>query len=772
MTPSKSGYTFNPTSIDVIIADANATGKNFTGTLLTYSISGTITDGTNPILGVLVSATGGYSATTNASGMYTITGLVNGQYTLTPSKSGYTFNPTSRNVEINETDQTGQNFTGISTTVDLTGWKIQPYQNGSAKNSYTLNGVYEKGKYIVIVRNVANAAAWANYFTPVNDISNLSVTPQGYFNTGDNWQMNDTFDDRVDILNPLGQVVDTSGQQPANTHKRRNADGTWSTATSSNGTTGAPSTIAGYDEPIYVYEMGEAGDNTNFGDSYVANYALLYISGGTPPENTYSISGQVTLSGSGLSGVVVATNDDDTATTDGNGNYTISGLVDGNYTITPSKTGYTFSPTSTSVTISGANQTGKNFTATAVPTYSISGNINDGTNPISSVKVSVTGGINVYTDASGNYIVNGLLNGNYTLTPSKTGYTFNPTSRNVTISGANQTGQNFTGTVIPTYSVSGNITDGTDPLADVLVSATGGFSAITNASGNYTITGLADGNYTLTPSKPSYSFNPTSISITISGANQTGKNFIGTEQANPYAPPIGYYDAAIGLTGLTLKDALHEIIDNHTKLSYDGVWTALKDTDEDPNNTNNIITLYTMQSRPKADQAGNGDGNYLTGLWNREHVWAKSHGFPNESQPPYTDVHHLRPADVDLNSLRSNKDFDESDNPVAGTQCYNDSDSFEPPDAVKGDVARMMFYMAVRYNGDTSGEPDLELIDYDSPDSSPLFGILSTLLLWHQQDPVSEWEQRRNHRIYTNWQYNRNPFIDHPEWVSLIWGNP
>ncbi len=99
-----------------------------------------------------------------------------------------------------------------------------------------------------------------------------------------------------------------------------------------------------------------------------------------------------------------------------------------------------------------------------------------------------------------------------------------------------------------------------------------------------------------------------------------------------------------------------------------------------------------------------------------------------------------------------------------------DRDSFEPADNVKGDVSRMLFYMDVRYEGnDDSKVGDLSLVDKTGTSGNEL-GKLCTLLEWHAQDPVSNWERRRNERIYER-QGNRNPFIDHPEWASSIYGD-
>ncbi|MFJ7676485.1 endonuclease [Peribacillus sp. NPDC097198] len=224
-----------------------------------------------------------------------------------------------------------------------------------------------------------------------------------------------------------------------------------------------------------------------------------------------------------------------------------------------------------------------------------------------------------------------------------------------------------------------------------------------------------------------------------------------------------YYDSATGKTGRALKDALHEIIDDHTKISYANVWEALRETDEDPNNSNHVILLYTGRSQAKTT---NGAG---VNDWNREHVWAKSHGGFGTSMGAGTDLHHLRPTDASVNSTRNNLDFDNGGSEHSEAKGnYYDSDSWEPRDKVKGDVARMLFYMAVRYEGE-NGEVDLELNNLVNNGSAPYHGKLDVLLDWHEQDPVDAFERNRNEIIYNDYQHNRNPFIDHPEWAASIW---
>ncbi|MED4239193.1 endonuclease [Priestia megaterium] len=264
---------------------------------------------------------------------------------------------------------------------------------------------------------------------------------------------------------------------------------------------------------------------------------------------------------------------------------------------------------------------------------------------------------------------------------------------------------------------------------------------------------------TLTP----YFSHPGIKSVT-STSTETGGTDPAPDPTEPTVPVEDYYRTAAEKTGNSLKTELHNIIDHHTELSYSAVWEALKKTDEDPANANNVILLYTGRSQAKSTSGGGVDD------WNREHVWAKSHGDFGTAMGPGTDLHHLRPTDVSVNSTRGNLDFDNG-----GTEHsealgnYFDSDSWEPRDEVKGDVARMLFYMAVRYEGDVSDEPDLELNNTVNNGTAPYHGKLSVLLQWNAQDPVDDRERRRNDIIYSDYQHNRNPFIDHPEWVNEIW---
>lgn len=210
---------------------------------------------------------------------------------------------------------------------------------------------------------------------------------------------------------------------------------------------------------------------------------------------------------------------------------------------------------------------------------------------------------------------------------------------------------------------------------------------------------------------------------------------------------------------------------NHVRLTYSQVWSALTATDEDPNDPDNIILIYkgtplAKFSNGSGSQSGDDDN------WNREHSWPSSRGFGGDFEMAFTDIHHLRPSDKSINATRGNLDFDDSDAPLAeapesGTRV--DGDSFEPRDAVKGDIARMMMYMDTRYEGE-SGEdtPDLVLDNVVGAARPTGLGKLCTLLAWSEADPVDDAERLRHDKIY-QYQGNRNPYVDNPQWIDLIY---
>ena len=249
--------------------------------------------------------------------------------------------------------------------------------------------------------------------------------------------------------------------------------------------------------------------------------------------------------------------------------------------------------------------------------------------------------------------------------------------------------------------------------------------------------------------------------------------------------PQDYYQEANGKSSEQLKEALHQIISNHTVFPYTSsstdTWDILQLSDQDPENHNNMILVYTGRSQDKGYRDGSGNySQYENGngtqnnSWNREHVWPKSHGFPDEDDNAYTDVHNLKPSDRSVNSSRGTKDYDYGGSQHSeASDCLTDSDSWEPSDFVKGDIARILFYMVVRYDpgyDHNNNSFDLELVDYTTPgNNDPILGKLSSLIQWHFDDPVDDFEINRNEVIF-GFQQNRNPFIDHPNLVNFLWG--
>ncbi len=208
-----------------------------------------------------------------------------------------------------------------------------------------------------------------------------------------------------------------------------------------------------------------------------------------------------------------------------------------------------------------------------------------------------------------------------------------------------------------------------------------------------------------------------------------------------------YYFDAQGLSGSGLFDELQTIVNNGFQgVTYGEARYILDETDADPTNSNNLILVYLATSISNVWDYG------VT--WNREHVWPQSL-LPGEAKNSVvntcSDLQNLKPSNPSENSSRSNRYYDNVS--VGGL-------SYEPRDEVKGDVARILLYMITMYN-------ELSLVN-----STPGYlemGLFDVLLEWHELDPVDAFERNRNDIIYS-YQHNRNPYIDYPEFVEIIWG--
>ncbi len=279
----------------------------------------------------------------------------------------------------------------------------------------------------------------------------------------------------------------------------------------------------------------------------------------------------------------------------------------------------------------------------------------------------------------------------------------------------------------------------------------------------------------------------------VSGRSASSTGALESSESPTTDPHAAYYASVDVSNPTALRASLHALIDDHRRASYSQCWQILKKADEDPLSPSHILDLYGNNSYVKV--AG-GNGPY-----NREHTWPKSYGFPNDNARnyPYTDCHHLFLCNNGYNSSRGNKPFDScatscSEKPTVAnggqggpgtgypgnsnwTTGSGNSGRFEVWIGRRGDVARAMFYMDVRYEGGVHGntaaaEPDLVLTDNmpairTGSGNVAHMGRLSTLLEWHNQDPVDDKERARNDAVF-EFQGNRNPFIDHPEWVDCV----
>ncbi|MDU8886044.1 endonuclease [Yeosuana sp. MJ-SS3] len=238
--------------------------------------------------------------------------------------------------------------------------------------------------------------------------------------------------------------------------------------------------------------------------------------------------------------------------------------------------------------------------------------------------------------------------------------------------------------------------------------------------------------------------------------------------------PNGYYNSLDGLADTALRQALQDIIANPSVVraqTYTDVIDILKQADQNPANSNEVWLVYTEQGRPKLDfQTGSNN----TGTWNREHTYPRSRGgfesidLDDVADGPdvfwATKADSLRHGNSDAHALRA---VDGPENSSRGNQNYGPAEYDGPSGNVgsfKGDLARSVLYMTVRYNG-------IEVVNgYPTASPSGQLGDLATLLEWHRSDPPDDFEMNRNNIIYT-WQFNRNPFIDQPDLVEYIWGN-
>jgi len=359
VTPSLTGFTFNPASRSVTLSGADIVGQDFTATALPHLISGTVSGAVSQGVAVTLGGTSRASATTDTSGHYFFSGLSNGNYTVTPSLTGFTFTPANLPVTVSGADVISQDFTATALPHLISG---------------TVSGAVSQGVTLSLTgaSNATTATDAAGHYS-FSGLSNgaYTVTPS------------------------LTGFTFTPASRPV--------------------------TVSGADV---------------IGQDFTATAVPHVISGTVSGAVSQGVA--VTLGGTSRA----------SATTDVSGHYSFSGLANGSYTLTPSLTGFTFNPADRSVTLSGADVVGQDFTATVVQpgSHTIWGAVFGAVMKGVTVTLGGASSATRTTDSSGLYSFSGLANGSYTLTPSLTGFTFDPASRSVTVNGADVGGQSFSAT--------------------------------------------------------------------------------------------------------------------------------------------------------------------------------------------------------------------------------------------------------------------------------------------------------------------------------------
>jgi endonuclease I len=342
----------------------------------------------------------------------------------------------------------------------------------------------------------------------------------------------------------------------------------------------------------------------------------------------------------------------------------------------------------------------------------------------------------------------------------------------------------------------------TVPFSEAVTLTSGWFTLNCSASGAHpAVVSAGPVNWSLNPNTDFASME--TCTLTVIAANVRDQDGTPTPMASNQSVSFtttgaqtGYYAGVVTTSASALRSSLHPVIDDSAKIPYTAsttdTWDVLNVADQDPLNSGRILDVY--KNAPYTKSAGGND------FYNREHTWPNSLGFPNDGATnyAYTDLHMLMASDISYNSTRSNKPYDNcpsgctelptqahngrggGSGTYPGNSNWSSASVFQVWNGMKGNVARAMFYMDLRYEGGTHGgsgaaEPDLRLTDTMSlitqsggNASTAYMGRLSTLIQWHQQDPVDTAEQLRNDVIQT-YQGNRNPFVDHPEWVACIY---
>ena len=557
LTASAASFTTSQPQTAVVNAGQTTTGVNFSLTPLPGAVTGTVTSasGGAAIAGATVTDSGGASATTNGSGVYTLTGLTPGSHTLTASAATFTSSaPQTAVVNAGQTTQ-GVNFsltplpgaasgtvTSASGGAVVVGATVTDSGGTSAttdaNGAYTLSGLTPGSHTLTAsAANFNNSAPQTASVTTGQTTSgvNFSLTPAPGSVSG-------TVTNASGGAVIVGATVTDSGGASATT----NGSGVYTLSgltPGSHSLTASAATFTSSQPQTAVVTAGQPTSGVNF--------SLTALPG--------AVTGTVTSAsgGAAIAGATVTDSAGGTATTNGSGVYTLSGLTPGSHTLTASAATFTSSQPQTAVVNAGQTTQGVNFSLTPLP-GAVSGTVTSASGGAIVVGATVTdsGGTSATTDANGAYTLSGLTPGSHTLTASAANFNNSaPQTASVT-TGQTTSGVSFSLTPAP-GSVSGTVTNasGGAVIVGATVTDSGGASATTNGSGVYTLSGLTPGSHSLTASATTFTSSAPQTAVVTAGQPTSGVNFSLTALPGAVTGTVTSASGGAAIAGATVTDS-------------------------------------------------------------------------------------------------------------------------------------------------------------------------------------------------------------------------
>ena len=515
MTPGAAGFTFTPANTAVTVSSAPVTNLNFTATAVTYSISGGVSGGSGAT--ILLNGRSSGSTVADSSGNYTVSGLIAGNYTVVPVLAhGSITSPSNLTLTLSNANIVGANFTVPSTCPCDTIFQPQavPGSIDFGDGNATEVGVKFKVAADAYIAGVRFYKAPLNAGTHLGRIwdssGNLLGTVTFVSESASGWQ-------QAFFSTPIAVTANTvytaSYFAPAGHYA---ADvGYFLNSGVSNPPLQALANGAQGANGVYVASATGGFPSLSF-NSNATNYWVDVID---TPSSTYTIAGTIAGVGGPGASVALTGGSPATVTADTSGNFSLSGVANGTYTVTPAKSGYVYTPASLQVTVNNGHALRLGFTSSAIATYTLSGVITGPGSSGSTVTLSGSASATLVTPASGAFSLPGLPNGSYVATASRAGFLYTPASQTVAISNANKTAS-FT-SAVNAFILSGTLSGAGGAAATVTLSGAATATTTSNTSGVYSFSAVANGSYGVTPAKAGYSFTPVSRTIALSGANGT-----------------------------------------------------------------------------------------------------------------------------------------------------------------------------------------------------------------------------------------------------------